>query len=343
VRLAFYISGHGFGHASRAIELIRSLVERRHDLRVLVKSVAPAWFFESVGTPLDLHTVETDTGVVQIDNLRIDEEATVRAAAAFYSTFDSRADLEAAWLKSVHADVVVGDIPPLAFAAAARAAIPSIAVGNFTWDWIYRAYPVFERLAPGVTTTIGAAYACATYGLRLPLHGGFGSIASVIDIPFIARQSTRDPQAVRDALGIDRDKQFVLASFSGYGVSLPADKLSRSDAFVFRSFDRPPNGLRYEDIVRAADVVVSKPGYGIVSDCVANDTSLLYTSRGRFAEYDVFVREMPRLLRCRYVSQSDLLAGNLDSDVLGLLAQPVPSERPSIGGAASAARIILDS
>ncbi len=51
----------------------------------------------------------------------------------------------------------------------------------------------------------------------------------------------------------------------------------------------PPAGLLYQDLVAAADVVVSKPGYGIVSECVANGTALLYTSRGRFIEYDLFV------------------------------------------------------
>ena len=46
----------------------------------------------------------------------------------------------------------------------------------------------------------------------------------------------------------------------------------------------------------AADVVVSKPGYGIVSECIVNGAALLYTSRGRFAEYDVFVEEIRALL-----------------------------------------------
>ena len=58
-------------------------------------------------------------------------------------------------------------------------------------------------------------------------------------------------------------------------------------------------GVRYEDLVRAVDVVISKPGYGIISECVANDTALLYTSRGDFIEYDVFVAEMPRVLQSR--------------------------------------------
>jgi hypothetical protein len=40
-------------------------------------------------------------------------------------------------------------------------------------------------------------------------------------------------------------------------------------------------GLRDEGLVAAVDVVVSKPGFGIIAECIANDTVLLYTSRGR--------------------------------------------------------------
>ena len=64
-------------------------------------------------------------------------------------------------------------------------------------------------------------------------------------------------------------------------------------------------GVRYEDLVAAADVVVTKPGYGIVSECIANGAALLYTSRGHFVEHDVFVSEMPRVLRCRFIDQQD--------------------------------------
>ena len=35
-------------------------------------------------------------------------------------------------------------------------------------------------------------------------------------------------------------------------------------------------------LVGAADAVVSKPGYGIISECIANETAILYTSRGHF-------------------------------------------------------------
>ena len=103
----------------------------------------------------------------------------------------------------------------------------------------------------------------------------------------------------------------------------------------------PPGGLSYEDLVAAADVVVSKPGYGIVSECVANDTALLYTSRGRFIEYDLFVAEMPRILRCRYISPDDLRAGRWAEAIDALMAQPAPPERPAVNGADVAAQEVI--
>jgi L-arabinokinase len=75
---------------------------------------------------------------------------------------------------------------------------------------------------------------------------------------------------------------------------------------------------------------------------LANDTALLYTSRGRFAEYDVFVTQMPRILRCRYLSQEDLLAGRWTAAVHALVSQPRPAERPRVDGADVAAHNIVN-
>jgi hypothetical protein len=344
--IVFYISGHGFGHASRDIELMRTLLARRPDIHIIVRAaVAARWFTDvTAGYGVERRPGEVDTGIVQIDSLRFDEEATARQAARFYADFEHRVDREAAEIRSAGADLVVGDIPPLAFAAAARAGVPSVAVSNFTWDWIYGNYPAFERLAPEVLPAIRRAYATATHALRLPMYGGFETMAGVTrNIPFIARRSVRDPLETRRALGITSGRPVVLPSFSAYGVALPLDRVAKSDRFELIDPDqRLPDDLQYPDLVAAADVVVSKPGYGIVSECVANGTALLYTSRGQFAEYDVFVAEMPGVLRCRYLSQEDLLAGRWDDAVDALVAQPAPPEQPRVDGAVVAAELIVE-
>jgi len=340
--VAFYISGHGFGHASRQIELMRELLAVRPDAQLIVRTSAPAHLFDAIRN-VTLESVDTDTGLTQTDSLQFDEEQSAREAARFYAGFDARVDVEVERLQRAHADVVVGDIPPLAFAASHRAGIPSAAVGNFTWDWIYSIYPAFERLAPAVLPAIRNAYALATRALRLPLHGGFAPMAGAIeDVPFIARRSARGREATRHRLGLPSDRPLVLPSFGAYGVALPLDRLRASSRFTLIDPAAPlPADLGYQDLVAAADVVVSKPGYGIVSECVANGTALLYTSRGRFVEYDVFVEAMPRILKCRFLAQPDLLAGHWANAVDAVMRAPAPPESPRVDGAAVAAREIL--
>jgi hypothetical protein len=339
--LVFYISGHGLGHASRDIELIRTLRSTQPDLRVVVRTAAPRWVFPN---DLEYQECEADTGVAQIDSLRLDERETARRAKAFYADFDARVDDEARMLDRLGATLVAGDIPPLAFAAAARAGLRSVAIGNFTWDWIYCAYAAFEATASGVIERIADAYSHATHALRLPMHGGFAPMASVTtDIPFIARHATREPSDTRRRLNITSDRPVVLVSFGGYGLQASSyHATAEAQGLTLVHFERnPPPGVSYPDIVAAADVVVTKPGYGIISECIANGTAMVYTSRGHFAEYDVLVREMPRFLRSRYLEMEDLVAGRWTDAVRDVLAQPAAPETPRTDGAHVAAQAIV--
>lgn len=353
--VVFYISGHGFGHATRQIEVINRLFETRPDLRVVVRtSVEKSLFDRSARAPIDLQPVETDSGAAQIDSLRLDEEQTAYRAQRFYRDFDARVATEVTVLRRLKASIVVGDVPPLAFEAACQADVPALAVANFTWDWIYRSYSDFERVAPGVIQLIAGTYAKTPRALRLPLHGGFESMAAVTrDIPFIARRSRYSRSEARERAGLHASHLIVLASFGGHSAALPYDEIARRHDFTLVVTDHEcPDGntssehlkrfnlhrlseraLGYEDLVSASDIVVTKPGYGIVSECVANETALLYTSRGRFPEYEVIVEAIPRILRCRYISQEDLMAGNWSGPIDALLRQGPPTECPPTNGA----------
>lgn len=344
--VAFYISGHGFGHASRSIEVINALVDRRPEARVIIRSEVAPWLVARTARPgVTLAPAACDTGVIQIDSLHLDERATLDRARAFMATFPQRVAAEVAWLDEVGATRVVADLPPLGIAAAHAAGLPAVALGNFTWDWIYSGYAGSADLVQ----QIGEIYGRTTAALRMPMWGGFATMPAIVDIPFVARRSSRDPAEVRQALGLPRDQVLALVSFGGYGlegldvaalrhvqgyrVLLPGDI---DEAAMYAS------GLRYEDLVRAVDVVVTKPGYGIISECVANDTALLYTSRGHFLEYDVLVAAMPGILRAAYIDHGDLFAGRWQPHLDALLAQPAPPETPATNGAEVAARLVTE-
>ena len=162
----------------------------------------------------------------------------------------------------------------------------------------------------------------------------------------------------------------VLDSFGGVGLDgLPLDDIAARSSFTIVTTDVPTRhadsaparpvatvrdsglvvlderalydaGLRYEDVVAAADVVVTKPGYGIIAEAVAHDTAMLYTSRGRFAEYGVLVDALPGLLRAEFIDQDDLRAGRWEPHVERVLAQPPMTRRTPVHGAEVAAKRI---
>ena len=367
--IVFYISGHGFGHASRTIEVINAILAMRPETRIGVRTAAPRWLFDlTVKGKVTFSTLETDTGVVQIDALTLDEADSIRRASSFHSDLVTRAASETRVLRELGAGLIVGDIPPLAFAVSAASGIPSIAIGNFTWDWVYADYPRV-RLAPSLLPTIRGAYAKAAMALRLPMSGGFESFSNVKDIPFIARHATKTREEVCKLLKIPTDKPIVLSSFGGYGLpGLETDALAKFKKYTVVTTANVPlsrarkeastaerkgsyisineeamydTGVRYEDLVAAAEVVVTKPGYGIISECIANDAAILYTSRGHFPEYDVLVEEMPKYVRSAFIAQDDLLAGKWESAIDKLRAQPKLKKKPETNGAEVAADILL--
>jgi L-arabinokinase len=339
---------------------------------VCVRTSAPAWLFERA-LPRDVVLLpgDTDPGVVQVDSLRLDEAATIEDAARFYGAAPAggdpagppaaRLDAEIGHLTRHGARLVIADAPPLACAAARAAGIPAVVCANFTWDWIYQDYAA--ALTPAVVDAVQDLYKAAAEAWRLPMHGGFDAIGRIVDVPLVARHAARDRarEELRRALGIPPGGPVALVSFGGYGVrSLPIDRLDCTDTWrvVFTGAKGdtealPPGivgieerqmyarGFRYEDLVRAADVVVTKPGYGIISDCAANGAAVLYTSRGRFAEYDVLVREMPRFVRSHFIPMDDLLNGRWKAGLEGARAAAPPAHPPATNGADVVAELIL--
>ena len=362
--VVFYISGHAFGHASRCIEVINAVIGADPTAEVVVRTSAARWLFDvTVAGRIEFHELVCDTGVIQHDSLHLDERRTIEEAARFTAALDVAAEAEAAFLRRRGATMVVGDIPPLAFRAAHLAGLPAVAMGNFTWDWIYDAYREESASWPDLVPGIRRAYSHASLALRLPMWGGFEQWPSpIIDLPFVARHSTRSVEDVREAIGVPRANRMALASFGGLGISgLPLEPLGRLDGWsvvtTAHALDAvgaaPPGvrvledaavygtGLRYEDLVRAADVVVTKPGYGIIAECLANDAAILYTDRGRFAEYDVLVDAMPRYVRCRFMPRADLFQGRWRDHLDAVLASPAPPEKPRTDGAPVAAMYLL--
>ncbi len=329
---------------------------------IVIRTSAARWLFEqTVRGPFTYLAGPCDTGIVQIDSLHLDARETIAHADAFYRHLSAHVERERAYLREHDARLVVADAPPLACAAARAAGVPAVVLSNFTWDWIYEGYAEELHSAPDLIPRIQDAYRGASEAWRLPLHGGFETFDRIVDVPFIARHAAHDRATVRERLQLPMDRRLALPSFGSYGVrDFDPHRLDCLDEWIVIITGRgepralPPGacflderriydaGFRYEDVVAAVDAVVTKPGFGIVAECLANRTAMLYTSRGHFVEYDVMVPQMPRFLRCEFVPQAEMLAGRWREPLERLMRQPEPPDHPATNGAEIVAGMIWD-
>ena len=176
---------------------------------------------------------------MQASSVSHDDEATVRTAIDFYATFDERIAREAAALASDDVELIVADIPPIAFEVAARLGCPSVAIANFTWDWIYETHPGMAEAAPDLVPRLRSAYGKATLALELPFSGGFEVFPRVQPLALVARHPTRKRDETRAHFGIPADRPAVLLSFGGYGLpSLPLGGLDCLGRWAVVTTDR---------------------------------------------------------------------------------------------------------
>ena len=338
--------------------MLRQLREQAPKLPITVCTSAPADLFsDAVAPPLAFREIEVDVGLVQKDALTIDEAASAEAVARFLSGWPALVEREARWLRDARASLVLGDIPPLAFAAAATAGLPSVALGNFSWDWIYRHLGRRHPLLLEAAEHAARAYARAGLLLRLPFAGDLSVFPRIEDIPLVARRPAVAKAEARGRLSLD-GRPAVLLSFGGIGMpGLEPSSLGRLHDYRFLLTGRVGSGeapnvrrlgagdlaaadLQYSDLVGAVDVVVSKPGYGIVTDCIGAATRFVYTDRGDFPEYEILVAEMPLYLTECYVSNGDLRARRLGEALGDVRAIDFPATAPANGANVAAARIL---
>jgi hypothetical protein len=303
LRLAAFVTPHGFGHAARACAVLSAVAERV-PLALEIFTTTPEWFFaDSLRVPWRYHAVRTDIGLVQRDALDEDPESTARALDAFLP-FD--AALLAVLAAELHASgcvAVLCDVAPLGIAAAHAAGLPAVLVENFTWDWIYRSYASTTPALGRHAETLAGWFARAD--LHLQTEPVCAPAPGAVRVAPVARLPRRSRAEVRRELGIANGARAVLVTMGGIGwdwSSLQRPRLADDVVLVV------PGGAasaRHEgwavllpfhsahfhpDLVAACDGVVGKLGYSTFAETWGSGVPFGFAPRDGFAESPVLAR-----------------------------------------------------
>ncbi len=327
LRVAYYISSHGFGHAARAAQVIAALPR---EFTVYVKTLADeAFLSREAGRPIAVTPMAFDFGAWQNSNMAIDWERTFEAAMRIHYESMERLEQEEAFLRNERIDLVVTDIPPPPLVAACKAGIPSLCVANFTWVEVFRRAAKGHREREAFLRDMARCYAQATLVMRPGFAMRMPHFRHSEDCPPIGRRGRNIRSALRAELGLSPRTALILTYLGKWSLGgLRLDKVARVRDVAFVSFDCDVPPLRrldaakwrFEDVVASVDAVLAKPGYGTMSECLANGTPVIYYPRPEFSEYFALRRELEKWGGAIRMSTRDFLDGRWENAIRQALA-----------------------
>ncbi|WP_455930923.1 glycosyltransferase [Priestia aryabhattai] len=296
--VAYYISDYGYGHATRSTAIIRELLKGNDQIEIIIcHSFAIEFLRQSFihEERVTFREVSTDVGyVLQENSLEPDDDLLNDKVASYVSGFFIKLRQEMCFMKAANVSFVISDISPLGIASAAALNVPSLGISNFTWFTAYEGL-VEKRLLAFLKNQ----YKQMTYQLSLACSGepDWG-IKENRSVGFYARE-VKTPEVQRIRKQIDPSGKSHIIYF-GLGMKVDIDTLaelplwhSPNCKFIVSSnvqvrhpnvYKIPEGEIETQHYVAAADLVMTKAGWGTISEAVCAGVPLLIMNRTSMKE-----------------------------------------------------------
>ena len=355
MKIAYFISSHGFGHASRASAIMEALTALDPEIKFEIFTGTPEWLFRDAGLDnFTYHPGAVDVGLVQTGPMDHDLPRSVENITAYLDSIPERSDALSAELRNIGADAVIADISPLGINSGKKAGLPVFLFENFTWDWIYELYepqcPEFQE----INSRLQKIFVQADYRMQSePLCDPLPS-ADIL-IPPASREPHHTAAEFRASLGIPESHHIGLISMGGIPEDLDfvvnrhiPENLTLLLPGTFEKTEHIGNkillphhsGYYHPDMVHAADFVIGKAGYSTIAEVCAAGTAYGYISRENFRESDVTSAFLAQRTNTLEIALDRFESFTLDEEITELLRLGKTSPQPVNGSDIAASFII---
>jgi hypothetical protein len=357
-QIAYFITPHGYGHAARASAVMAAVHQINAAVRFEIFTQVPEWFFQdSLSGPFDHHALLTDIGLAQITPIVEDMPETLKRLGDFLP-FDTSPIREiASQINRLRCQMIICDIAPMGIAVASAAAIPSILVENFTWDWIYEEYRKDAPKLSQYITYLGEMFDAADYHVQTrPVCQ-----PRRVDLttPPVGRKIRTPRQQIRRQLRIPEEAKMVMITMGGipwqydflehlgdqngvYFIIPGADKLTRGpNASPATTSPLARSGTVvllphhsdyfHPDLVNAADAVIGKAGYSTVAEVYNAGIPFGYVGRPKFRETQALTAFIEQEMKGLPIAEAQFQSGSWLSSLADLLALPRIQRNDSYG------------
>lgn len=295
-KLAYFISGHGFGHATRALAVMDALWDLNHDLHFEIFTHVPEWFFKCHpgSFSFKLHHIRVDAGLEQANALVEDLDKSRQTIQAFFPFQDSLVRELRHRLVALKVSAVISDIAPIGLELASQLQIPSVLIENFTWDMIYKGYPYLNRECGPQIAFLEDVFKKAT--LRITTEPYCEKKENAVIIGPISRKVR--PLFPRCLPDLDPRKPAILLTMGGFSSGIDFSKIKHLMDFQFvmtgtnTGHNNPQNSITWLDpsrlyfpnLVAEVDAIIGKAGYSTASEAFQCSKPFGMVPREKFIE-----------------------------------------------------------
>lgn len=331
------VSSHGFGHFSQVAPVLNALLCQRPDIRLTLRTNLPRQLVtQRLSHPFALQSASDDFGMQMHNAVDVDTTASLAAYQALHADWNRHVARVADELAQDKPDLLLGDVPYLSLAAAARLGVKSAALCSLNWADVLAAY-ADEATRAAVLPAICAAYAavelfmCAAPAMPMPLLQQAG--VRLVDVGPVCAPGEDRRTVLRQYLGVDEATYLVLVGMGGMPFALdtagwPAQVNGRclhyllpagwrSDGLAATALDQVP--LAYADVLASVDLLITKPGYGMFVEAAAAGVPVLYVERHIWPEVTALEQWLGQVGHCRRISRGELEQGEIASHMEILL------------------------
>ncbi|AKI96630.1 hypothetical protein [Kosmotoga pacifica] len=318
VKVAWYVTGHGFGHATRIIALARKILEEDSNIEILFLSQKKQLNFiiKSLSNFKDrvfgkVNILDIGLHLKSFDEPDIEK---MKANLSYYLAHINEVTTnEVTILKEFETQFIVSDCVPHAFVVANTLGIRSLLLTNFTWVKMY------EGILRKEQTQLRQMYSLADYFIQLMPFQEKIDLSPYTKRGFYCRDFNEEK-----ALEI---RKYLLKNYDnivyfGMGMSVEYsndfkkffDKNGKTAFIVPSSFPKisnncypiPINETESQNFVMAADYVITKAGWSTVAESLIAGKAMVVLDRKNIPE-DITTVEYLKTLGIQSVSLDKLL------------------------------------
>jgi len=270
----FLVSDEGYGHTVRQSCIANELAKRGAKITFQCRDPIPL-ATKILNKNIKIYNQFNLVRLVKQDG-GVDVERT-------YNFFKNYITISKDWIKYMlnsphvlNADIIVTDIVEEAGILSNELNKPTVAISHFTWHWLLRELDqMFEEIAQYLETCLSGI----SEFLYPPFSKRINQFPNPKPINLIAR-IPRKREYIREELKINDDEILIILAGGGTpvwrGIFNSID-INKNNQFVFltdsstisNNIKRVPKPFKLHDYINASDLVISRGGYGTISETLA--------------------------------------------------------------------------